>query len=110
GTVEVYKYRVRRVRTSDGNQTGFSTPASSPTFVVAFGGQNFLAGGGSSPVGAGDCLIQRIEANQFRFSGSPIFGSARGQIILHGASSGSLSIDRGYISHPAGALPDGPGS
>src|SRR5262249_51236075 len=60
GTVEVYKYRVLRVRTSDGDRTGFSTPASSPTFVVAFGGQNFLAGGGSSPVGAGDCLIQRI--------------------------------------------------
>jgi hypothetical protein len=110
GTVEVYKYRVLRVRTSDGDRTGWSTPASSPTFVVVFGGQNFLAADLHAPVGAGDCLIQRIEANQFRFDGSQLFGSARVQIVLHGASSGSLSIDRAYISQPAGALPYGPAS
>jgi hypothetical protein len=104
GIVEAYQYRVRRVRTSDGSQTGFSTPASSPTFVVAFGGQNFLAAGVSASVGGGFCLIQRIESSQL------IYGGLNVQIVLHGASAGSLSIDRVYISQPAGALPYGPAS
>src|SRR5215831_10278498 len=34
GTAAVYKYRVRRVRSSDGEQSDWSDPASSPTFLA----------------------------------------------------------------------------
>jgi hypothetical protein len=104
GTIEVYTYRVRRVRTSDGDQSGWSSPASTPTFFVSFGGPNFLAAGMSPPAPAGFCLIQRIETSQLTFSGTKI------QIILHGASTSSLSIDRIYISQPGGTKPYDPGS
>src|SRR5262245_59673653 len=46
--VEVYKYRVRSVRTSDGQQSDYSDSVSSPTFVVAFVGPNFLDAGWSA--------------------------------------------------------------
>jgi hypothetical protein len=90
GAVEVYSYRVRSVRLSDGETSDWSAPVSSPTFLISFGGENFLAAGGSSPVSGGFCLIQRIATSQLTFSGTKV------QIVLRGASAGSLSIDRIY--------------
>jgi hypothetical protein len=99
GTAEVYKYRVRRVRSSNGDRTGWSDPVSSPTFLATFGGDNFLVAGSGGPFTPGFCVIQRFEPSELLFSGTKV------QIVLRGSPTGTLAIDRIYISQAGGTKP-----
>src|SRR5262249_12400878 len=63
-----------------------------------------LAAGATGPISAGTCLIYRIEPSQL------VYGGLNVQIVLRGPSTGSVSIDRIYISQTGGTKPYDAGS
>ena len=95
-----YFYKVRAIRLSDNDESDLSEQAAGRTIGVAFETDLTTDEGAHE----GFTVVQRIEPARLRYStlaGDILTPGARVRITVRGSTSGSLTLDRIYISQPA---------
>jgi hypothetical protein len=94
-----YSFRVRALHPDDDDNSFWSMPVEASTFGQSFL-QTYVPGVASDVMIDGSTLILRIEPSRLARSGSQI------ALTLTGPSAGATSIDRIYVSQPAGGAAD----